>query len=91
MTTHAFNRKVYVSGPFVVRVGNEVRGYVQIENFELDRTDVDTAEGPNKMKDQLEQIKLDAIAALDAADSPAASHSLSINSDFLRTVMFLIP
>ena len=57
MTTHAFNRKVYVSGPFVVRVGNEVRGYVQIENFELDRTDVDTAEGPNKMKDQLDHVK----------------------------------
>lgn len=58
MTTHAFNRKVYVSGPFVVKFGKEdIKGYVQVNNFELDRTDVDTAEGPTKMKKQLDNVK----------------------------------
>ena len=58
MTTHAFNRKVYVSGPFVVKFGKEdIKGYVQVNNFELDRTDVDTAEGPTKMKKQLNDVK----------------------------------
>lgn len=58
MTTHAFNRKVYVSGPFVVKFGKEdIKGYVQVNNFELDRTDVDTAEGPTKMKKQLDDVK----------------------------------
>ena len=58
MTTHAFNRKVYVSGPFVVKIGKEdIKGYVQVNNFELDRTDVDTAEGPTKMKKQLDDVK----------------------------------
>lgn len=59
MTTHAFNRKVYVSGPFVVKFGkDDIKGYVQVNNFELDRTDVDTAEGPKKMKKQLDDVKL---------------------------------
>lgn len=58
MTTHAFNRKVYVSGPFVVKFGKDnIKGYVQVNNFELDRTDVDTAEGPKKMKKQLDDVK----------------------------------
>lgn len=58
MTTHAFNRKVYVSGPFVVKFGkDDIKGYVQVNNFELDRTDVDTAEGPKKMKKQLDDVK----------------------------------
>lgn len=49
MTTHAFNRLVYVSGPFVVKTGEEtIKGYVQVKDFELDRTLVDTAEGPKK-------------------------------------------
>ena len=58
MTTHAFNRLVYVSGPFVVKTGEEtIKGYVQVKDFELDRTLVDTAEGPKKMKEQLEKVK----------------------------------
>lgn len=57
MTTHAFNRLVYVNGPFVVKNGKETKGYVQVKNFELDRTLVDTVEGPRKMKEQLEQVK----------------------------------
>ena len=58
MTTHAFNRKVYVSGPFVVKFGkDDIKGYVQVNNFKLDRTYVDTAEGPTKMKKQLDDVK----------------------------------
>lgn len=58
MTTHAFNRLAHVDGPFVVRNGEDsIRGYVQVRNFELDRTLVDTAEGPKKMKEQLEKVK----------------------------------
>ncbi|WP_342986217.1 sacsin N-terminal ATP-binding-like domain-containing protein [Bacteroides thetaiotaomicron] len=58
MTTHAFNRLVYVNGPFVVKTGKDtIKGYVQVKNFELDRTLVDTADGPIKMKEQLEKVK----------------------------------
>lgn len=58
MTTHAFNRLVYVSGPYVVKNGKEtIKGYVQVKDFELDRTLVDTAEGPKKMREQLEKVK----------------------------------
>ena len=58
MTTHAFNRLVHVDGPFVVRNGKDsIKGYVQVRDFELDRTLVDTAEGPKKMKEQLEKVK----------------------------------
>lgn len=57
MTTHAFNRMVYVSGPFVVKSGeDEIKGYVQVKDFELDRTLVDTSEGPGKMKKQLNDV-----------------------------------
>ena len=46
-------------GPFVVKFGkDDIKGYVQVNNFELDRTDVDTAEGPKKMKKQLDDVKL---------------------------------
>lgn len=59
MTTHAFNRLVYVSGPFVVKKGkDDISGYVQIKDFELDRTLVDKPEGPNRMKSQLDEVKL---------------------------------
>lgn len=58
MTTHAFNRLVYVSGPFVVKKGkDDISGYVQVKDFELDRTLVDKEEGPRKMKEQLEGVK----------------------------------
>lgn len=58
MTTHAFNRLVYVSGPFVVKKGkDDISGYVQVKDFELDRTLVDKEEGPRKMKEQLEEVK----------------------------------
>lgn len=57
MTTHAFNRMVYVSGPFVVKSGKDtIKGYVQIKDFELDRTHVDTVDGPSKMKTQLKIV-----------------------------------
>ena len=58
MTTHAFNRMVHVSGPFVVKVSNdEIKGYVQVKNFELDRTLVDTIDGPRKMREQLNDVR----------------------------------
>lgn len=58
MTTHIFNRLVYVSGPFAVKKSkDEISGYVQIKNFALDRTKVDTPEGPHIMKEQLMQVK----------------------------------
>ena len=58
MTTHTFNRLVYVSGPYVVKNGKEtIKGYVQVKDFELDRTLVDKEEGPKKMKEQLEKVK----------------------------------
>ncbi|MGM9746582.1 MAG: sacsin N-terminal ATP-binding-like domain-containing protein [Paludibacteraceae bacterium] len=58
MTTHAFNRKVYVSGPFEAKKRNDiVGGYVYIKDFELDRTSVDTPEGITTMKAQLDIVK----------------------------------
>lgn len=58
MTTHAFNRLVYISGPFMVKKGkDDISGYVQIKDFELDRTLVDKEEGPGRMKSQLEEVK----------------------------------
>ena len=58
MTTHAFNRMVYVSAPYAVkRNGGEISGYVQVKDFKLDRTKVDTPEGAKKMKEQLDQVK----------------------------------
>ncbi|HJH70292.1 MAG TPA: hypothetical protein OIM39_04245 [Bacteroidaceae bacterium] len=58
MTTHTFNRLVYVSGPYVVKNGKEtIKGYVQVKDFELDRTLVDKDEGPKKMREQLEKVK----------------------------------
>lgn len=58
MTTHIFNRLVYVSGPFAVKKSkDEISGYVQIKDFALDRTKVDTPEGPHIMKRQLMEVK----------------------------------
>ena len=58
MTTHAFNRLVHVSGPYIVKNGKEsIKGYVQVKDFELDRTHVDTDKGPKIMKKQLEAVK----------------------------------
>lgn len=58
MTTHAFNRMVYVSAPYSVkRSGSEISGYVQVKDFKLDRTKVDSPEGPKLMKEQLDQVK----------------------------------
>ena len=58
MTTHAFNRIVKISAPFVVKTDKEIKGYIQVKDFELDRSLVDKAEGPNKMRDQLNKVKL---------------------------------
>lgn len=58
MTTHIFNRLVYVNGPFAVKKSkDEISGYVQIKDFALDRTKVDTPEGPHIMKEQLMTVK----------------------------------
>lgn len=58
MTTHAFNRKVYVSGPFEAKIQENVVGeYIYVKDFELDRTLVDTPEGTTKMKEQLDMVK----------------------------------
>lgn len=58
MTTHIFNRLVYVSGPFAVKKGaKDISGYIQIKDFALDRTKVDSIEGPHIMQEQLTQVK----------------------------------
>lgn len=58
MTTHAFNKLVYVTAPYIVKRGkDDISGYFQIENFHLDRTMVDTVEGPYKMKEQLDIVE----------------------------------
>ena len=59
MTTHAFNRMVYVSAPYIVKRGKDlISGYVQVKDFELDRTKVDTVEGPSIMEAQLDKVEL---------------------------------
>ena len=59
MTTHAFNRMVYVSAPYIVKRGKDlISGYVQVKDFKLDRTKVDTAEGPSIMEQQLDKVEL---------------------------------
>ncbi len=58
MTTHVFNRMVYVSAPYAVKKSDdEISGYYQITDFNLDRTKVDTPEGPGIMKKQLKDVK----------------------------------
>lgn len=58
MTTHQFNRLVYVSAPYVVKKGKDViSGYYQVTDFSLDRTKVEKEEGPSIMKDQLRKVK----------------------------------
>ena len=57
MTTHAFNRTVTISAPFTVKSdNNKIEGYVQVNDFKLDRTLVDKEEGPSKMRDQLNAV-----------------------------------
>lgn len=58
MTTHIFNRLVYVSAPYAVKKSKEeISGYYQIRNFPLDRTKVDSEEGPSVMKGQLKKVR----------------------------------
>lgn len=57
MTTHSLNRMVYVSAPYAVKSEKGISGYVQITDFTLDRTKVDTAEGPRIMREQLNNVK----------------------------------
>ena len=46
MTTHTFNRLVYVSAPYAVKRGkDDISGYVQIKDFPLDRRKVNTQIG----------------------------------------------
>lgn len=65
MTTHTFNKLVKVSGPYVVKdfykksdSTTEVvsKGYVQVKDFHLDRTRIDTPEGPSIMGHQLSLV-----------------------------------
>lgn len=59
MTTHAFNRKVYVSGPYEVKSNkNVIDGYVMIRDFELDRSKVDVIEGIDEMRNELKKVDL---------------------------------
>lgn len=57
MTTHKFNRKVYVSCPFAVKSKKGIEGYLDIKDFCLDRTQVESEAGPRIMKFQLEEVK----------------------------------
>lgn len=57
MTTHKLNRMVYVSAPYAVKSEAGISGYVQIVDFPLDRTKVDTADGPRLMRNQLNEVK----------------------------------
>ena len=58
MTTHVFNRNVYVSAPYAVRKSKDIiSGYVQIENFSIDRSQIGTEKGPIIMGQQLEDVK----------------------------------
>lgn len=58
MTTHTFNRLVYVSAPYAVKRGkDDISGYVQIKDFPLDRRKVNTPEGPAIMKKQLKEVR----------------------------------
>lgn len=57
MTTHSLNRMVYVNAPYAVKSKEGVSGYVQIKDFPIDRTRVDTAEGPKLMKETLNKVK----------------------------------
>lgn len=65
MTTHTFNKLVKVSGPYVVKEFHKkpdntkevvVKGYVQVNDFPLDRTKIGTAEGPSIMGHQLDLV-----------------------------------
>lgn len=56
MTTHILNRMVYVSAPYAAKTEEGISGYVQIEDFPLDRTKVDTTDGPSLMKEQLNRV-----------------------------------
>ena len=88
MTTHAFNRMVYVSGPYTVRRSKEeISGYVQIKDFQLDRTMVDTAEGPSRMKEQLDNVKKLCKQTLhDSILDDATSFRYELTSDQVTTV-----
>ena len=58
MTTHAFNRLVHVSAPYIVKRGkDDISGYVQVKDFHLDRTKVDTVKGPAIMEEQLDLVE----------------------------------
>lgn len=57
MTTHSLNRLVRVSAPYAVKSEEGISGYVQIHDFPLDRTKVDTPEGPKLMREQLSEVK----------------------------------
>ena len=49
---------MYVSAPYAVKQGkDEITGYVQIKDFELDRRKVDSDEGPASMEKQLDEVK----------------------------------
>lgn len=58
VATHAFNRCVYVTAPFALKTDkDEPVGYVRIEDFKIDRTNVDTADGPIAMEEQMSIVR----------------------------------
>lgn len=58
MTTHTFNKVVEIRGPFaVMETKDSISGYVQVERFILDRSKVDTSDGPQIMGEQLDEVK----------------------------------
>lgn len=57
VTTHTFNRCVSVSAPFALKNEDGLVGYVRIENFKIDRTKVDTADGPIAMEEQMRFVR----------------------------------
>lgn len=59
MTTHAFNSKVVVDGPYAVKSDSYTFGYVELGGFELDRSfcSSDMEEAIREMRKELEMVK----------------------------------
>ena len=58
MTTHAFNEKVYVSGPFEVFSNPGVSdGFYIIKDFLLDRSYTEPAEGVDEMRNEMKFVR----------------------------------
>lgn len=100
MTTHTFNRLVYVSAPYAVKTSmTAISGYVQIKDFPLDRTKVDTPEGPKLMKAQLDKVwdfRKDPLSATISDDTTSFRYDLQTEqvaevSGYLDCAIRLMP